>query len=97
MKIVLSDEAIHWFKDEMDVTPGEHIQFFARYGGNSPLHEGFTLGVRKEEPDELEVMVEKDGVHYYIERRDVWFFAEHDLHVDVDPALHELSFSYVKA
>ena len=50
------------------------IQFFARYGGSSPLHEGFSLGVRMEEPDEVAVETEVEGVRYYIERRDEWFF-----------------------
>ena len=97
MKIVLSNEALHWFKEEMDVETGDSIQFFARYGGASPLHEGFSLGVRMETPDEATVTTEHDGVHYYIESRDEWYFIEHDLHVNVDPTLNELVYSYEKA
>ena len=78
LNIVLSDEANHWFKDEMEVESGEAIRFFARYGGSSPLHDGFSLGVTKEEPDELAVKTEHDGVIYYIESRDKWYFDEHD-------------------
>ena len=85
MKIVLSDEALNWFKEEMEVVSGDRIRFFARYGGASPLHEGFSLGVRMEEPDEIAVETEHEGVRYYIERRDEWYFVEHDLHVNVDP------------
>ena len=89
MKIVLSDEALDWFKEEMAVVSGNSIQFFARYGGASPLHEGFSLGVRMEEPDEPAVVTEVEGVRYYIERRDEWYFVDHDLHVNVNPNVHE--------
>lgn len=97
LKIVLSDEALHWFKEEMEVEPGDAIRFFARYGGKSPLHEGFSLGVTKEAADEAVIETKHDGAVYYIERRDQWFFVEHDLHVNVDSTLDELSFSYEKA
>ena len=91
MKIVLSNEALNWFKEEMAVVSGDSIQFFARYGGASPLHEGFSLGVRMEEPDEVAVETELEGVRYYIERRDEWYFVDHDLHVNVNPNVHELN------
>ena len=50
MKIVLSDEALNWFKEEMEVEPGDAIQFFARYGGSSPLQRDFHLVSRRKNP-----------------------------------------------
>lgn len=97
MKIILSDEALKWFTDEMEVNKGEAVRFFARYGGSSPLHEGFSLGVTKVEPDDASVQIEKDGILYYIESSDEWFFDGHDLIVQVDPNLNELSYSYEKS
>lgn len=97
LNIIVSDEALTWFEDEMDVESGDAICFFARYGGSSPLHDGFSLGVMKEAPDEAAIEVERNGVRYYIESRDEWFFIEHDLHVNVDSKLDELIYSYEKA
>lgn len=97
MKIAISNDAIEWFEEEMDVQPGESIQFFARYGGASPLHDGFSLGVRKEEPDEIGIETVQDGVRYYIESRDMWFFMDHDLRVTIDPKRQELQYAYEKA
>lgn len=97
LKIVLSDEALSWFKEEMEVVSGDAIRFFARYGGASPLHEGFSLGVTKEQPDEAVVETTHDGTLYYIESRDKWFFIDYDLHVNIDPKLEELIYSYEKA
>ncbi len=96
MKIVLSQEALTWFKEEMETKSGEYIRFYARYGGSSTLHEGFSLGVTKEEPMELSVEHVEDNVHFYIEDRDEWYFDGHDLHVNVDPKIKELTYSYQK-
>lgn len=97
VKIRISDEAINWFKDEMDAEPGEAIQFFARYGGSSKLHEGFSLGVMKQQPDKVAAEVTESDVRYYVEESDSWYFADHDLHVSINPELNELQFDYVKS
>jgi len=96
MKIILSNEAMNWFKEEMEALPGEYIRFYARYGGSSSLHDGFSLGVTKEEPTELSVEFVDENIHFYIENRDVWYFDGHDLHVNVDAQLKELTYSYQK-
>lgn len=96
MQIIISEEALNWFKEEMEVEAGDAVNFFARYGGSSPLHEGFSLGVTKVQPDEPTVQVEKNGVLYYIERKDEWFFDGHDLIVNIDETLQEPSYEYEK-
>ena len=96
MKIVLSNEAMAWFKEEMETTAGEYIRFYARYGGSSQLHEGFSLGVTKEEPTALSIDLIEENIHFYIEERDVWYFDGHDLHVNIDSKLQELTYSYMK-
>lgn len=97
MTIRISDEATQWFVEEMDVESGDSIRFFARYGGSSPLHEGFSLGVIREQPDEVGVETVSDEVRYYIETRDLWYFDGHDLHVGVNSDLGELEYDYVKS
>ncbi|AXH99165.1 hypothetical protein DV702_05085 [Sporosarcina sp. PTS2304] len=94
MNIHVSENAVHWFHNEMEATSGDYVKFFARYGGSSPLHEGFSMGITKEAPDELAVETVIDGVHFYVEERDLWFFDDHDLHVDTDPESEELAFRY---
>lgn len=95
MNIVISDNALAWFQEEMEAVSGEYIKFFARYGGSSPLHDGFSMGITKELPDETAAVSEIRGIRFYVEERDLWFFDGHDLHVDVDTARNELSFRYV--
>lgn len=96
MKIVLTNEAMDWFKKEMEVEIGDMIRFYARYGGSSKFHEGFSLGMNREEPHEIGVETEIEGIRFYIEKNDEWFFNDHDLHVAVNEKLAELEYSYMK-
>jgi uncharacterized protein YneR len=96
MKIIISPEAKQWFKEDMEAKSGEYIRFYARYGGSSSLHEGFSLGVTKEQPLDLAIELVEDDIHFYIEDRDIWYFDGHDLHVSVDPKRKELTYSYEK-
>ncbi|MEY9970765.1 uncharacterized protein YneR [Lysinibacillus sp. RC46] len=96
MNIVLTDEALQWFKQEMEVESGDTIRFYARYGGSSPFHEGFSLGMTREEPINIGVKKVIDDVTYYIDEKDIWFFNDHSLYVDVDVTNDELKYEYKK-
>ena len=94
LKLYISDEASKWFIEEMEPEEGDMIRFYARYGGSSPLHEGFSLGVTIDQPMEPSVMLEENGLTFFVEEKDVWYFSGHDLYVDVDPKRNELSYRY---
>ncbi|MFJ3389519.1 MULTISPECIES: HesB/YadR/YfhF family protein [unclassified Lysinibacillus] len=96
MNIVLTDEALQWFKQEMEIESGDTIRFYARYGGSSPFHEGFSLGMTREEPFNIGVKKVIDDVTYYIDEKDLWFFNNHSLYVDVDVTNDELKYEYKK-
>ena len=70
MKIVITDEAFKWFKEEMEVASGDYVRFYARYGGSSPFHEAFSLGMNREIPHEIGVETIVNDVHFYIEKAD---------------------------
>lgn len=97
MKIVITEQAMQWFKEEMEVEQGDMVRFYARYGGSSPFHEGFSLGMNREEPHEIGVETKHEGVRFYIEKSDEWFFNAHNLHVAVDETLDELHYTYKQA
>lgn len=95
MDIHITDEAMHWFEDEMGCLPGDYIQFFVRYGGNSTIHPGFSLGLKKAEPYEVGKEIVKDNLHFYYEERDEWYFDGHMLTVGYDKTLDEITYEYV--
>lgn len=94
MRIIVSDKALQWFKEEMEVVPGDTIRFFVRYGGSSPFHTGFSLGMNREHPLEIGVKTILHDISFYIEEKDLWFFNDHNLVVDVDHKLDELKYNY---
>ncbi|MCA1053840.1 HesB/YadR/YfhF family protein [Rossellomorea aquimaris] len=96
MNIHISEDAIEWFKNEMLADEGEFIRFYVRYGGSSPLHDSFSLGVSKEEPIEAGSMINIDNRTFFIEERDLWYFDGHDLHVGYNKELEEPLYEYKK-
>lgn len=84
MKIQITNEAAQWFEKEMLYNERGFIRFFVRYGGSSPIQEGFSLGVNTEAPIEPGATYDTGGNTYYIEEKDLWYFKDHNLLVDYD-------------
>ena len=89
MKIIISDKAAEWYKEEMFLQPGDYVRFFARYGGCSTVQQGFSLGISNEKPVNIGVSEEKDGISYYIEEKDLWYFDNLDLYADFNEVANE--------
>ncbi|MDQ0200019.1 HesB/YadR/YfhF family protein [Neobacillus ginsengisoli] len=96
MNIQITGEAAEWYKKELGLTSGDCVRFFVRYGGCSTVQSGFSLGVTKEEPIDLSVKTVRDGITFYIEEKDVWYFDEHDLVIELQPEFEEPIFHYQK-
>ncbi|UII54131.1 HesB/YadR/YfhF family protein [Cytobacillus spongiae] len=94
MQIHINDEAARWYTNEFTLKTGDFVRFFARYGGCSTVQEGFSLGVSNEEPINLGIHTEKDGITYFIEEKDLWYFDGHDLYVDFNSKALEPVFRY---
>lgn len=98
MDIVISKTALQWFKDEVELKTGDKVKFYPKVYGNSPVQEGFSLGFTVDnDPIEIITAFEADGMLFYIEERDLWFFNGHDLHVDYNEETDEVEYSYSKS
>lgn len=96
MKIHITDEAVNWFKRELELDDGESVRFFAKYGGSTPIQHGFSLGVQKDIPDDPAAAVERNGNAFFIESTDEWYFDGHDLYIGYDPERDEPVYEYKK-
>lgn len=84
---MITDAASQWFEDEMAVGGNQTaaIRFYGKLYGKTKVHQGFSLGLaRVLDPHQVGVNLKKDGVTYYIEQGDNWFFKGYDLKVDYD-------------
>ncbi|MFT8323037.1 MAG: HesB/YadR/YfhF family protein [Bacillus sp. (in: firmicutes)] len=96
MKIFISDKAASWYKDEMLLKSGDYVRFFARYGGCSTVQQGFSLGISNEEPINIGVSTQKNGINYYIEDKDLWYFDGNDLLAEFNADANEPEYHYAE-
>jgi uncharacterized protein YneR len=92
MNIIVTPKALDWFKKELDLQAGDAVRFFARYGGCSTVQKGFSLGLAKEDPVEPAAQTTVDGITFFVEDQDRWYFDDHDLTVDVNEETDEPMF-----
>ena len=83
MKIHVTDEALQYFKDEMEAKKGDTIRFFAKYGGSTDLTQGFSVGVHMEEVERAAVEEVVDGIHFVVSDQDDWLFQGQDVKVSI--------------
>ncbi|MGM8214897.1 HesB/YadR/YfhF family protein [Bacillaceae bacterium W0354] len=81
MDIHITEEAVDWFVDELDLESGDVIRFFAKYGGNSSFQSGFTIGMSIGEARKPVVEVEQKGIKFQVDESDLWFFDREDLYI----------------
>ncbi|MGN1400617.1 MAG: HesB/YadR/YfhF family protein [Bacillus sp. (in: firmicutes)] len=94
MKITLTDAAAQWYEEELDLSEGDYVRFYVRYGGNSQIQPGFSLGIQIESPLEVGASAEINGITYFIESEDSWYFDGKDLSVSFNGSLNEPRFEY---
>lgn len=89
MKLTITPRAQEWFKTEVGVTKENGIRFYGKIYGKTAVHEGFSIAMSVEAPDQPLIEEEIDGVTYFIEETDDWFFKGYDLIVDYDQDVDE--------
>ncbi|PSL45071.1 uncharacterized protein YneR [Salsuginibacillus halophilus] len=92
MDLTVSQPAVNWFKDEFDIKESAKIRFFARYGGQNQLVDGFSIGLGMDEPNHPAATFEKDGLLFFIEQQDEWLFQGADLYVKYSRSYEEVAF-----
>lgn len=96
MKIIIDERAQKWFEEEIGIPEGSGIRFLGKVYGSSPLHEGFSLGIIVDKPNDPLAITTLNNIPYFIEKNDDWFFSGHDLEVIMDEKLNEPDYLYHK-
>jgi uncharacterized protein YneR len=94
MDFTITKPAVQWFIDELDLSEGDHVRFFARVGGCSTVQSGYSIGISQESPFEAAKTFESDGITFFIEEKDVWYFDDHDLKIKYSRKYDEISYEY---
>lgn len=96
MNLTITPAAVDWFKDEIVLEKGMGIKFYGKVYGKTEVHEGFSIGMSVDRPENPLVEKEIDGILFYIEETDDWFFKGYDLTVDYDEGLDEPKYSFTE-
>ncbi|RIP33440.1 hypothetical protein BUZ14_10030 [Staphylococcus gallinarum] len=95
MGIELSDNAVSWFKEELDLPEDDKVlQFFVRYGGEFQLKQGFSPAFSVDRKNDLEIGYENNyqGLNVVIAEKDLWYFQDDNLFIDVNDGIDEISY-----
>lgn len=93
MKLTITDCAAEWYKKELDLSDGDKLRFYARYGGCG-IVSGFSLGVKTAEPSETLTQSSANGIEFFVESDDAWYFDGKNLHIDIPEQADEPRFDY---
>lgn len=97
MEITLSDQAIEWFETDFPLHEGEAVRFFGKTYGQTEVHEGFSIGIQLDKPEnhtDILAITEVNGRKYFTTHEDDWFFNKYDLEIDLDENLQEPSYHF---
>ncbi|MDK9842149.1 hypothetical protein CD144_02545 [Staphylococcus equorum subsp. linens] len=95
MEIELSNNAVSWFKEELELPEGDKVlQFFVRYGGEFQLKQGFSPAFSVDKKDEVEIGYENnyEGLDVVIAEKDLWYFKDDNLFIDINDSVDEISY-----
>ena len=96
VNIHINDQAMEWFKREVQLVSGDKVRFYTKIYGTSPIREGYALGFTVDaDSDNAAVQIKKDGITFFVDERDLWFFEGYDLSVGYDDKLDEVAYEYI--
>ena len=92
MEIKVTKDAIEWFHHEFELSTNKYMRIFVRYGGCGSIQQGFSLGLIQESPKNEAVLANEEGLSFFIEEEDLWYFEGKDVTIDYDKHTDEIEF-----
>ena len=74
--------------------PRKRDSFFGKIYGKTQVHDGFSVGMSVDKPERPIVEQTIDGLLFFIDEADEWFFKGYNLTVDYDQTLDEPKYDF---
>jgi uncharacterized protein YneR len=84
MVISIDEKALSWFTKEFELDKPFSIRMFPQYAGFGQKHQGYSLAFSAEKPSNAEFMKEINGITFFVEGNDSWFFNDTETYLSVD-------------
>ncbi|MGF2159025.1 HesB/YadR/YfhF family protein [Enterococcus avium] len=94
MKLTITPKAQEWFKREIELSDGQGIKFYGKVYGKTQVHDGFSVGMSVDTPETTLIEENTNGMMFFVEEADEWFFKGYDLVVDYDTELNEPKYEF---
>ncbi|MBG9982025.1 hypothetical protein HZY86_02750 [Aerococcaceae bacterium DSM 111020] len=100
MEIEVTPEAAAWFDENVGIPVDQKdagVRFKTMIYASSPVNPGFGLAIEPNSPKNPVAQYTTDqGLLFFIEESDEWFFEGHDLRVEFDAEKEEPKYIYLK-
>jgi uncharacterized protein YneR len=94
MLISVDEKAVTWFAKEFDNSHSLNIRMFPQYQGFGQKHKGYSLAFSAEAPTNAGYTKEINGITFFIEGNDVWFFEDTKTYLSFNEQFDELEISF---
>jgi uncharacterized protein YneR len=96
MLLSIDESAATWFNKEFEINKPLSIRMFPQYAGFGEKHKGYSLAFSAETPTNVGFTTEINGITFFIEGNDVWFFEDTETYLSVNDLLDELHVTYIE-
>lgn len=93
MEIKITEQAVKWYEDELDIQAAAYIRLFPRFGSGGHIP-GFSIGINHDIPIDLHTATEIDHITFFIESKDAWYFDGIDINITLNEDRQEPMFSF---
>jgi uncharacterized protein YneR len=94
MFISIDESAASWFGKEFEVNKPFSIRMFPQYAGFGQKNKGYSLAFSAETPTNPGYTTEINGITFFVEGNDVWFFEDTETALSINNLLDELHVTY---
>ncbi|MFF2446305.1 HesB/YadR/YfhF family protein [Neobacillus sp. NPDC058068] len=94
MLISFDEKATLWFSKEFEINKPFSIRMFPQYAGFGEKHKGYSLAFSAENPTNAGIIKVINGITFFVEDNDVWFFEDTETYLSVNGLLDELHVTY---
>lgn len=91
MKISIDERAAQWFTNEFEINT---VRMYPQYSGFGDQHKGFSLAFSAEAPSNIGFIQEINGINFFIEGNDVWFFEDTETCLSYNDEINEIQISF---
>ncbi|KKK38492.1 hypothetical protein WQ57_07750 [Mesobacillus campisalis] len=94
--ITIDQNAYKWFEAEFQTQKPFFIRLYPQYAGFGEKNKGYSLAFSLENPNIAATKQEINGITFYVESNDTWFFDETDVDIKFCDNKHEVFASYAE-